>query len=60
MCYASFDIHAPEGDGTMSAVFGLPDPTAEFSIIAGSAGWPAEPFILGPWHDSLPFTTWDG
>ena len=23
-----------------------------------TADWPGEPFILGPWRDSLPLNTW--
>jgi hypothetical protein len=28
-----------------------------FTFSGGSAGWPAEPFVLGPWRATAPFTT---
>jgi hypothetical protein len=58
VCWASYDISLPGPDGTLSVVLGFPDPTVQVSITGGSADWPGEPFILGPWRDSLPLNTW--
>jgi hypothetical protein len=58
VCWASFDIETPGPEGALSVILGLPEPSAQFSITGGTAGWPGEPFILGEWRDSLTFATW--
>ena len=57
VCYSSDEVGVREGQG-IAAILTFRDPKIEFSIVASSATWPGEPFILGPWHDSAPFQSW--
>jgi hypothetical protein len=43
------------GDGTLSVRLDLPDPSVPLDITAGTATWPGEPFVLGPWTDAETF-----
>ena len=59
VCWASFDITVPGPKGALSASFGFPHPQGlQVSITGSTADWPEEPFILGPWRDSLQYATW--
>jgi hypothetical protein len=57
VCYSSADIGVREGVGFV-AILTFRDTQRDFSIVASSASWPEEPFILGPWRDSQPFQSW--
>lgn len=55
VCLGSDGILLPEGgNGTLGVRFDLPEP-ALLSITGATAGWPGEPFELGPWEETLPF-----
>jgi hypothetical protein len=55
-CVDSDGFRLPaDGDGTFSVHLTLVEPTAALTITGGTATWPAEPFILGPWQDTRPF-----
>ena len=48
-----------DGDGTFSVRLDLPEAGVPLTIRGGTAGWPAEPFVLGPWTDTEAFP-WAG
>jgi hypothetical protein len=59
-CVDSHGFRLPaDGDGTFSVRLALVEPTAALTITGGTATWPAEPFILGPWQDAPPFAWGD-
>ncbi|MCJ7709317.1 MAG: hypothetical protein MUQ32_00645 [Chloroflexi bacterium] len=56
VCLASDGFRLPQdGDGTFSVRLVLPEPGTPLTITGGTATWPGEPFILGPWTDTEPF-----
>lgn len=55
VCVGSDGIRLPaDGDGALLVRLDLPDEAA-LSITGATAGWPSEPFILGPWEQTGPF-----
>jgi hypothetical protein len=44
-----------DGNGTFAARLTLQGPTHPLSVRGGTAGWPSEPFVLGPWTDTEAF-----
>jgi hypothetical protein len=49
-----------DGTGRLRTRLSMPDPTSGvLTITGGTAGWPGEPFVLGPWSDTEPFA-WGG
>ena len=41
-----------DGTGRLRIRIQMPDPAAgRLLVTGGTAGWPGEPFILGPWTD---------
>jgi hypothetical protein len=58
VCFSSDGIHLDDTDGILTARFSFRDPSAPIAITGATAGWPAEPFILGDWHDSQTFKSW--
>ena len=46
----------PTVTASFSVRLALPDPGTPLTITGGTATWPAEPFVLGPWTDTEPFT----
>lgn len=60
VCLGSDGFRVPEGDGIFSVRLDLPDGRVPLVIRGGTAGWPAEPFILGDWHDTEPFVWGQG
>jgi hypothetical protein len=59
VCFSSDGIHLDDTDGVLTARFTFRDPSARIAITGSTAGWPAEPFILGDWHDSQTFKSWE-
>lgn len=56
VCFGSDGFELPEaGDGTLAIRIALPDPRTPLTITGGTAGWPDEPFVLGPWTDTEAF-----
>jgi hypothetical protein len=56
VCVDSDGFQLPEnGDGILSVRLTLTDPAARLSVTGGTATWPAEPFVLGPWTDTEAF-----
>jgi hypothetical protein len=56
VCVDSDGFRLPaDDDGTFSVRLTVVDPGAPLTIAGGTATWPAEPFILGPWTDTEPF-----
>ncbi len=47
-----------DGDGRLTVTLTRMDDTSPLTIVGGTAGWPGEPFILGPWNDTEAFP-WD-
>jgi len=55
VCISSDGIRFPaDGDGTLSVRLELPE-ASPLSVTGATAGWPGEPFELGPWEQTLPF-----
>jgi hypothetical protein len=51
---------ADDGTGRLRTRLNMPDPAnGALTITGGTAGWPAEPFVLGPWSDTEAFA-WGG
>lgn len=49
-----------DGTGRLRIRLQMAKPSAGPMVVTGgTAGWPGEPFILGPWTDTAPFT-WGG
>jgi hypothetical protein len=60
VCLSSDGFRLPQdGDGRFSVQLVLPEPGTPLSITGGTAAWPGEPFVLGPWMDTEPFP-WNG
>jgi hypothetical protein len=59
ICYASDGIKLTPGHGTLMATFRFRDPNRPIAVTGATAGWPAEPFILGDWRESQTFKSWD-
>lgn len=60
VCLDSTGFSLPaDGDGTFSVRLDLPEAGVPLTIRGGTAGWPAEPFVLGPWTDTEAFP-WGG
>ena len=51
---------ADDGTGRLRIRLTMPDPgSGVLTITGGTAGWPGEPFVLGPWSDTEAFA-WGG
>ena len=51
---------ADDGTGRLRTRLNMPDPASGVLMITGgTAGWPGEPFVLGPWSDTEAFA-WGG
>ena len=60
VCLDSTGFSLPaDGDGTFSVRLDLPEAGVPLTIRGGTAGWPSEPFVLGPWTDTEAFP-WGG
>ena len=60
VCIDSSSFRLPaDDDGLFAVRLLLPEPAAHLVLTGGSATWPGEPFVLGPWTDTEPFT-WAG
>jgi hypothetical protein len=59
VCFSSDGIKLDDANGVLTARFTFRDPSAPIAITGSTAGWPAEPFILGDWHDSQTFKSWE-
>ena len=56
VCLSSDGFRLPQdGDGQFSVQLVLPEPGTPLSITGGTATWPGEPFVLGPWTNTEPF-----
>jgi hypothetical protein len=52
---------ADDGTGRLRVRLNTPKPSdASFVITGGTAGWPGEPFVLGPWSDTEAFPWGEG
>ncbi|MEI7744309.1 MAG: hypothetical protein WCK58_11260, partial [Chloroflexota bacterium] len=57
VCLDSSGFRLPDdGDGTFAVILHLSDPATALTVTASTAGWPADPFVLGPWITTDPFT----
>jgi len=58
VCIDSSGFRLPaDGDGRFTVRLQVPDPTTPLVMTGGAAGWPSEPFVLGPWTDTESFQT---
>jgi hypothetical protein len=56
VCLDSDGFRLPQdGDGTFSVRLVLPERGTPLTVTGGTASWPGEPFVLGPWTDTAPF-----
>ena len=56
VCVDSDGFRLPsDGDGTLAIRLTLTDGGTPLTVTGGTAGWPGEPFILGPWTNTEPF-----
>ena len=56
VCLDSDGFSLPaDGNGTFSVRLTLLGPSHPLSVRGGTAGWPSEPFVLGPWTDTEAF-----
>jgi hypothetical protein len=61
VCLDSDGFRLPrDGDGLFSVRLELPDAHTPLLIRGGTAAWPGEPFVLGPWRDTAPFPWGEG
>ena len=44
-----------DGSGRFSILLGMRGATAPLVVTGGTAGWPGEPFVLGPWSNAEAF-----
>jgi hypothetical protein len=67
-CHRTLDVcvdsssftFADDGTGRLRTRLDMPDPASGVLMITGgTAGWPGEPFVLGPWSDTEAFG-WGG
>jgi hypothetical protein len=67
-CHRTLDVcvdsssftFADDGTGRLRTRLNMPDPAGgELTITGGTAGWPGEPFVLGPWSDTEAYP-WGG
>ena len=68
-CHRTLDVcvdsssftFADDGTGRMRVRLNMPKPAeASLLITGGTAGWPGEPFVLGPWSDTEAFPWGEG
>ncbi len=56
VCIDSSWFRLPEdGDGRFAIRLQMPRAGTSLLVTGGTAGWPGEPFVLGPWSDTEPF-----
>ena len=56
VCVDSDGFRLPaDGDGTLAIRLTLTETGTPLTVTGGTAGWPGEPFVLGPWTDTEPF-----
>ena len=56
VCIDSDGFRLPKnGNGRFRVQLSVADAAGPLSITGGTAGWPSEPFILGPWTDTAAF-----
>lgn len=57
VCLDSSGFRLPaDGDGRLAVVLHLPEAGTPLVITGATAGWDGEPFVLGPWTVTDPFT----
>ena len=57
VCFGSDGFRLPRNDdGRLAVRLSVADATAPLAITGATAGWPGEPFILGPWVETDTFT----
>jgi hypothetical protein len=68
-CHRTLDVcvdsssfrFADDGTGRLRIRLQMPDPASrELMISGGTATWPGEPFVLGPWSDTEAFSWGEG
>lgn len=68
-CHRTLDVcvdsssftFADDGTGRLRVRLNMPKPSgASLLISGGTAGWPGEPFVLGPWSDTEAFPWGEG
>jgi hypothetical protein len=61
VCLDSDGFRLPDGgDGRFSVRLDLPDAQVPLVIRGGTAAWDGEPFVLGDWRDTEPFSWGEG
>ena len=56
VCLASDGFRLPQdGDGRFSLELVLPEQGTPLTLTGGTATWPGDPFVLGPWAGTEPF-----
>ncbi len=57
VCIGSDGFRLPhKGNGRFAMRLDILDAAGPLTITGGTAGWPGEPFVLGPWANTDPFT----
>ena len=67
-CHATLDVCLDSsgfglpvaGNGRLAIRLQMPGESTPLVLTGGSAGWPGEPFILGPWSETEPFPWGEG
>jgi hypothetical protein len=59
VCVDADGFDVPEGDGRFSVRLQLPESGVPLTVTGGTATWDGEPFILGPWRETIAFP-WGG
>lgn len=61
VCIDSSWFRLPEdGDGRFAIRLQMPASGTSLLVTGGTAGWPGEPFVLGPWSDTEAFAWGEG
>ena len=60
VCVNAASVRLPDqGNGTLTLELTRLEASADLSVTGGTAAWPSEPFVLGPWTTTEAFP-WGG
>jgi hypothetical protein len=57
---SSWFVLPVDGSGPVGVRLQVPEPGPSLVVTGGTAGWPGEPFVLGPWSDTEAFPWGEG